>query len=221
MGLFGMMTSTRYVCVFREFLKTEIFNTCFDLFFALPWNNFLHTIVSRAFQIIMDCKEVDVIKQLFEVTSVHERFAKAGIQTVENHTERSSRPGYMGFVNTLTSRILRTSEEVSSVHDMLESCPEWDQYLSGDYTEMITLENKPLGGPFRSGDSSDDEDNAADQVVTFQVLVKRTFENEFPEDFAIGDLDDPELDNLLHPPFGSNYIGVAIDDDFGTEFDSD
>jgi hypothetical protein len=38
----GALVSTNYQCIDMQMLQLNIFTLCFDLFFAHPWNNFLH-----------------------------------------------------------------------------------------------------------------------------------------------------------------------------------
>jgi len=220
--LFGMLISTRYCAIFNKILETDLFDTCFTLFFDLPCNNFLHTIVARAFQIILDCRQTELVVKLLQNSRVPTLFAKAGIAASKLDQNSNKRPGYMGFISSLTGQLIRIAEEIPIVNEILLECDLWEDYVQGDFAQMVYLESKPLGGTSHCSDSESESLNGGEPLVTnFQTLVKRAFENEFPDDFAVGNLDDPEIDSLLHPPSGAMFFGVAPPLQYGNEFDYD
>lgn len=72
----------------------------------------------------------------------------------------------MGFVTSLAGTVQLASDECEELQKILSNCPEWEEFISGDYTDMKNLENKSLGG--NNKESSEEEPPQSEPpVITF------------------------------------------------------
>jgi len=124
----------------------------------------------------------------------------------------------MGYVTNLTNSIQLATIVSEDLAQKLNENEEWQQYLQGVYNQTQEIQNKALGG-VAGGDSSEEEEQ--DPQIQFQHIVKRDFENDFPNNFAVGDFEDKGINQLVHPLDGK-FVGILCEEPgFGDEFDSD
>jgi hypothetical protein len=80
----------------------------------------------------------------------------------------------MGFISSLTGRLIRIGEELPVVNEILMESEGWEDYLQGDFANMVYLESKPLGGSSRA-ESSDEDENPIEQVVSKNRIYFKLF----------------------------------------------
>jgi len=217
--LISSLITARYVSIYNTLLETPIFSSLMELFFEYHWNNFLHYLVSRIFTVLLESNDSDIVLKFLELTKLHSRLAKVGLEETNSfHNSSYQRRGYMGFVTNLANSLQLSAVVSEDISQLLNQDEEWLQYLEV-FKQTQEIQSKALGG-IVGAESSEEEE--LDQMIQFQHIVKRDFENDFPQNFAVGDFEDKGIHLLVHPADGNSFVGILCEEPgFGQEFDFD
>lgn len=143
------------------FLEHSVLDTCFDLFFEFPWNNFLHNVIYDLVQQALNAKfsnqtlagqaSLKLATSFFRTTKIVDRLLD-GVDA--NHEYglkfKNSRLGYMGHLVLIGDEVLKAlelnSEEFSDVVTELENNQKWKQFVDQQIFEARAHAKLPLGG---------------------------------------------------------------------------
>lgn len=123
----------RKKAVFAELINSGLVGACLDLFFAQPWNNFLHKFVLEILLSVIENSDSELTKQLLSETNLLARIgdaAKEHLHDIEQpkHVQR----GYMGHLVALAESILG---EANLDNDLLELCKQSQSFK--DYLHVV------------------------------------------------------------------------------------
>ncbi|KAA1068468.1 hypothetical protein PGT21_024383 [Puccinia graminis f. sp. tritici] len=143
------------------FLKHKVLDSCFDLFFAFPWNNFLHNVIYDLVQQSLNAKfsrlqpsglaSLKLAQSFFEDTRIVDRLLD-GVDA--NHLyqmkAKNGRLGNMGHLILIGDEVLKAvennPEEFESILEELEKNERWTAFLNGPIHEAREHAKLPLGG---------------------------------------------------------------------------
>ncbi|CAO3699522.1 unnamed protein product [Rhizopus microsporus] len=184
-----------------KFVSSKAMPICVDLFFAFPWNNFLHYVIyDMLHQIFNGRMDVGLNRQLaISLLKDGQLTDKIVIAQKANDEEcakpKGMRAGYMGHLTFISDEIMKLFEGypetiVFAIKDDVDM-ESWTAYCSNELKETKDRDQLPLGGlrPTEEMDipQSDEEDNedtidgiAASQYSRF--LAQRGSEGNFDED---------------------------------------
>lgn len=142
---FSALTHANYLCIDEELMRLGVFTTCVSLFFAHPWNNFLHSTVEQMIQVILDC-ESDKLKMglLTECKLVDTLCEASRVNEEESNKPRGVRRGYMGHVTAITLSLLNAAANSPSIESYFADHKEWNEYIKGAFQATRDRENSTL-----------------------------------------------------------------------------
>lgn len=116
----------RKKAVLHELVDCGLVEACLGLFFAQPWNNFLHKFVLEILLAIIENSDAELTKLLLTSTNLLTRIGEAALAHLEDveqpkHVQR----GYMGHLACLVESILG---EANLDADLLSLCHENDSF---------------------------------------------------------------------------------------------
>jgi len=207
---------SKYTVLYQRLLEENLFATCFEIFFNYPWNNFVHLIVTRCSQAVLECNDEEIITKLISQTNLHERIGEAGKVPEDGENNRK---GYMGHLGLIASALRSTSEVHSALDEILKQSDVWTSYIDGDFAAIKKVEATPLGNA--GGEEGDRENRELDALIShFHEVTKKSFEDDFPDSFT--PCNDESFDILIHPTDNKLFTGINTDEiEFGDEFNSD
>ncbi|ORX98993.1 SAPS-domain-containing protein [Basidiobolus meristosporus CBS 931.73] len=214
----------------QKYINHKIVASCLDLFFAHPWNNFLHTIVYDILHQVLNLPyEVDVNKGLilsvFNDAGITSRITDA--QKLCDSTPESPktiRLGYMGHLTFIAEEVVRLIERcpevAADVKDQVET-EAWKEYVSKTLREIKERDQQPLGGQrpnllngFNDTDEDDYEEEEEDvdreqfsRYLTPSGELRSQFVSSFDDDDE-SDEEDPDWLSKLEQT-GINSLASA------------
>ncbi|KAH9818639.1 SIT4 phosphatase-associated protein-domain-containing protein [Melampsora americana] len=143
----------------RRFIEHKVLDTCLDLFFDFPWNNFLHNVVYDIIQQILNGNfsgpggeaSLELAKSLFDSSRIVERILE-GISINQTYGLMSNnvRLGNMAHLILIADEISKAlelqSETFIDISRRIESNSEWQQFLDTAVKEARLNSHTPLGG---------------------------------------------------------------------------
>lgn len=150
------------------FREHKVLDSCFDLFFQFPWNNFLHNVIYDLVQQTLNAKfsliqpsslaSLQLAQSFFRETRIVDRLLD-GVDA--NHLYQSQskkgRLGNMGHLILIGDEVLKALENnPEEFHDImkdLETNERWKAFVKGPIDEAREHAKLPLGGvmPVMSG----------------------------------------------------------------------
>ncbi|KAI8888069.1 SAPS-domain-containing protein [Backusella circina FSU 941] len=184
-----------------KFVESKAMPMCVDLFFAFPWNNFLHYVIyDMLHQVFNGRMDVGLNRNLaISILKDGQLPDKIVIAQKTNDEEcakpKGMRAGYMGHLTFISDEIMKLFEGypetiVSVVKDDIDM-DGWNAYCNNELKETKDRDQLPLGGLRPNDDmdmpqSEDDEDeDALDGVAASQYsrfLAQRDGDVNFDED---------------------------------------
>jgi len=139
--------STNYRCIDNELIQINVLNSCVDVFFAYPWNNFLHTTVEAIVQGILEGENEELKLSLLRDANL---VGKICVAAKENDdiaaTPKGMRRGYMGHITSISTAIINVAAITPSLEKFLAEHEEWQVYVKGSLQATRERESKPIGG---------------------------------------------------------------------------
>jgi len=140
---FAILTHTNYHCIYKEMMQLGIFKTCMDLFFAYPWNNFLHSTVEWLVQGILSRDNDELKLHLLQNCKLVDNICEADRLNEEDCAKpKGTRRGYMGHVTSISIGILSSSSNNSTIEKILSEHEGWTKYLVGPLKEILQKEGR-------------------------------------------------------------------------------
>ncbi|EGG07406.1 uncharacterized protein MELLADRAFT_85847 [Melampsora larici-populina 98AG31] len=143
----------------RRFIQHKVLDTCLDLFFDFPWNNFLHNVVYDIIQQILNGHffgpggeaSLELAKSLFDSSRIIERILE-GIEI--NHTyglmSNNVRLGNMAHLILIADEISKALESqpetFADISRRIESNSKWQHFVDTAVKEARFNSHTPLGG---------------------------------------------------------------------------
>jgi len=185
---FSALTHTHFLCIDLELMRLNITSSCVRIFFAYPWNNFLHAIVEQMIQVILDCDNEPLKMTLVKDCKLVDLICEASVV----NEEESSRPkgvrrGYMGHITAISSSLLIASANSPSLESYLTAHEDWNKYTRGALQatrerESNTLLYAPSSAEYTNeGEAVEEYDNDNGE------LQYGSNEYEYREDFISGE----------------------------------
>ncbi|KAF9014193.1 SIT4 phosphatase-associated protein-domain-containing protein [Cyathus striatus] len=210
----------------RRLLDLNLLSTVLDLFFDFPWNNFLHSAV-------YDGLNRELAISLFRDAKLVQRILDGQKRNdIESSKPKGIRLGYMGHLTLIAEDVVTALERFpSDLREILvQYAPqhEWDQYVSGRYTETKKQDALLLGGgkPAVGGESSAPKWNAVDEEEISSPSVRGEFKRATSvaprntADFGPAPMDDRDDDEEGGVPQyrareqrASEHLGLDDDDE--------
>lgn len=117
------------------------------MFFAYPWNGFLHATVAQMLESALRGPDAAFKLALLDKCGLVERLLQAvAANAAEEAKEKGVRRGYMAFVTQITTCLLQVAELNEEVAAALRRRPDWQQYVDSSFADIRAIESKPLGG---------------------------------------------------------------------------
>jgi len=182
-----------------ELHRLGIFTTCIRIFFAYPWNNFLHSTVEQMIQVILDC-ESETLK-LFLVTDC--KLVDLICEASKYNEEESSKPkgvrrGYMGHITAISTSLLNAAANTPQLEAFLSAHEEWNKYNKGAFQVTRERESNTLAyAPSSEGFNNEAREGLDDEE--YENENGTTNEYEFREEFYTGDqeIDDDDEEGVV------------------------
>ncbi|KAG1139562.1 hypothetical protein G6F37_010335 [Rhizopus arrhizus] len=225
-----------------KFVSSKAMPICVDLFFAFPWNNFLHYVIyDMLHQVFNGRMDVGLNRQLaISILKEGQLTDKIVIAQKANDEEcakpKGMRAGYMGHLTFISDEIMKLFEGypetiVLAIKDDV-NMESWSTYCNNELKETKERDQLPLGGLRPSEDmdlpqTDDEEDNdntldgvAASQIKYSRFLAQRESEGNFDED----DEDESDLWLTGREDFNGRYEyagnTIRLNSEEGEEYDS-
>lgn len=143
----------------RRFIEHKVLDTCLDLFFDFPWNNFLHNVVYDIIQQILNGHffglggeaSLELAKSLFDSSRIIERILE-GIEINQTYGLMSNnvRLGNMAHLILIADEISKAlelqSETFADISRTIESNSKWREFLDTAVKDARFNSRTPLGG---------------------------------------------------------------------------
>jgi len=138
---------TNKLCIDQELVKTDILNTCLDLFFSYPWNNFLHAIVEIIIQSILEGENENLKMTLVVDAKLIQRIVDASKENDQECSKpKGTRKGYMGHLTAISHSLINIATVTPAIEKLLTDNPGWEQYVKGELSSVRERENRSLAG---------------------------------------------------------------------------
>ncbi|KAI9258541.1 SIT4 phosphatase-associated protein-domain-containing protein [Sporodiniella umbellata] len=161
-----------------DYLKSKIVQShtlpiCIDLFFAFPWNNFLHYVIyDMLHQVFNGRMDLGLNRQLALAILQEARFTDKIIQAQKANDQACAEPkgmraGYMGHLTFISDEIVKLFEGypetiVLAIQDHVD-LEAWQTYCDHELKQTKERDQLPLGGLRPSEDldlpATDEEEN--------------------------------------------------------------
>ncbi|KAI8086716.1 SIT4 phosphatase-associated protein-domain-containing protein [Halteromyces radiatus] len=222
-----------------QLVQHKVLPTCTSLFFAFPWNNFLHYVAYDMLHQVFNGRMDRGYNRLLALSILKDgQLTTRMVQAQKENDEEWAKPkgmrlGYMGHLTFIADEVIKLFEGypeaiVQDIKDDVD-LDSWYQYCETELRETKERDCLPLGGDrpndedggMREDDDEEDELDGATASQYSQYLAQRA---------ADGGLEDDEddahwitNDNIYGNAFGvmgdgHNQVG-GIDDE--AEYDSD
>jgi len=143
---FAILTHTNYHCIYKEMMNLGIFKTCLDLFFAYPWNNFLHSTVEWLVQGILSRENDELKLHLLQECKLIDNICEANRLNEEDCAKpKGTRRGYMGHITSISIGVLSSSSNNQTIEKILSEHEEWTKYLVGPLKAILHKEGRDFG----------------------------------------------------------------------------
>jgi hypothetical protein len=159
--LFVEMCALVHRPVMEQLHKLGVFQLCLTLFMKYEMNNFLHNMVMKMFDALLESPFDDLKVQVLQSCGLIEKLVEAhSLNEAALATERGIRKGYMGHVTRLSNTILAAARMCLELQQLLDSSEPWATFKQNYLETQNSLEARPLGGhkPIGATDDSDDDD---------------------------------------------------------------
>lgn len=187
-----------------QFLRSNVIDTILTLFFAYPWNNFLHNVVYDILQQFFNGRmDLGLNRRLtlavFEKGRLTEKIVEGHQRNEESLSgPRKIRMGYMGHMNLIAEEVVklleRYPEEVENkVKEFIT--PSWQEYVNETLKENREKEAAPLAGGRPTGGfsiQSGEATNTADGNLPANMQV---FVNYLKSQMGDGSTSDDDEDD--------------------------
>ncbi|TDL24973.1 SAPS-domain-containing protein [Rickenella mellea] len=140
----------------RRFIDTRVLTSILDLFFAFPWNNFLHSTVYDVIHQILTGRvdsglNRELIIALFRDGRLMHRIVEGQTRDDrESHKTNGLRLGYMGHLTLISEDVIGALQhfppDLRLQLAQYAPRPDWDDYVSGRYQETKKRDTSLLGG---------------------------------------------------------------------------
>ncbi|KAF8197611.1 SIT4 phosphatase-associated protein-domain-containing protein [Pholiota molesta] len=137
-------------------LNEDVLCTMIDMFFAFPWNNFLHSAVYDIVHQVMTGAvdggyNRELIISLFRDAKILQRIVEGQSKNdLESSKPKGVRLGYMGHLMLISEDVItamaRFPPDLRLAIIQYAPEPEWDQYVTGRYNETKKEDSRLLGG---------------------------------------------------------------------------
>jgi len=199
---------TNKLCIDKELVKTNILNTCLDLFFSYPWNNFLHAIVEIIIQSILEGENESLKMTLVEDCKLIQRIVDASKDNDDDCAKpKGTRKGYMGHLTAISHALLNIATITPAIDKLLSENPGWEGFVRGELSSIRERENRPLAGYIPS------EYGMADEPQDFDELEDED------NDILFEHMGGYDQSGDYHP--GENEFRLDPDDDSDDDDDDD
>jgi len=216
---FSALTHSNYLSVDLELMRLGVYSTCLKLFFAHPWNNFLHSTVEQMIQVMLDCESEALKTQLLTECKLVDLICDASQRNEEECVKpKGIRLGYMGHVTAMSLSLLNAAANTPAIESYLTEHKRWNEYFKGAFQATRDRESNTLlyapstdeftpaeaeiiddeyedGGEFNTGEQEfkleDDEDEEEGVVVQSQIEDDEEEQGEVWEEREIQDNEEP------------------------------
>ncbi|KAF9462719.1 SIT4 phosphatase-associated protein-domain-containing protein [Collybia nuda] len=140
----------------QRFLDINVLSTLLDLFFAFPWNNFLHSAVyDMVHQILTGYVDTGLNRELAislfrDARLMHRIVEGQKMNDAEIAKPKGVRLGFMGHLTLMSEDVITALErfppDLRLIMIEFAPDPEWDQYVTGRYKETKRRDTRVLGG---------------------------------------------------------------------------
>ncbi|WAQ89782.1 hypothetical protein PtA15_11A473 [Puccinia triticina] len=143
------------------FLEHKVLDSCFELFFDFPWNNFLHNVIYDLVQQTLNAKfscltpsgsaSLKLAQSFFTKTRIVDRLLD-GIDANQLYQmkPKNGRLGHMGHLILIGDEVLKAlennPEEFEMIGRELETNERWKAFVRGPIDEAREHAKLPLGG---------------------------------------------------------------------------
>lgn len=166
---FAVLVRCNYKCIDEALIKLNVFSSCLDLFFAYPWNNFLHSAVGQMIEGIFLGQNEELKISLIKDSKILDKICMA---SDENETAKARpvgvRRGYMGHITLLSLTIIERAEGNSELKNLLQNHQRWQSYVKGPFNTTQERENIIIGG-YMPPDFQDDQDEFDQPEISFDT----------------------------------------------------
>eukprot|EP01136_Pigoraptor_vietnamica_P030724 Opistho-1_new@90347 len=208
----------------NELARLGTMKLLLDLFFKYRLNNFLHSVVTDTFKLILSNPPHPdgthpLFVTLFKDCELPRRIVEASDDEPREATDKiRKRSGYMGHLMLLANAVVAASTSENAIVCAAEVSPhitdsKWRDFVSGQLTETNAINTMTIGGikPSAAAESSDDEDifsgtgteNESAAELAFARYMSQHITNDFPDDFGFDDDDDHDDDDSRN--FGRDH----------------
>eukprot|EP01114_Cavostelium_apophysatum_P018918 TRINITY_DN594_c0_g1_i1.p1 TRINITY_DN594_c0_g1~~TRINITY_DN594_c0_g1_i1.p1 ORF type:complete len:566 (-),score=171.55 TRINITY_DN594_c0_g1_i1:86-1783(-) len=185
---FSALTHTNFLFLDLELMRLNIFASCVRLFFAHPWNNFLHSIVEQMIQVVLDCESEQLKLALLKDCKLVDYVCQGSKLSEEESTKpKGIRRGYMGHITAITQSLVNAASNTPSVETFLNDHEEWNKYLKGPFQVTRDRESNTL----LYAPSAEEFTNEDEEVMEAEYDNGEEFTTG-EQDFRLEDDDDDE-----------------------------
>lgn len=144
---FAALFMTTYKCVDTELIKLSVLDSSLKLFFAYPWNNFLHGTVEGIIQGILEGENEELKVHLLTDAHLLQRIVEASKENEEVCAKpKGIRRGYMGHITSISQSIINVAANTPSIDKILAEHQAWNDYVKNSLTSTKERESRTLGG---------------------------------------------------------------------------
>jgi len=199
---FSALTHTNFLCLDMELHRLGIFATCIRIFFAYPWNNFLHSTVEQMIQVILDCESETLKLYLVTDCKLVDLICEASkLNEEESAKPKGVRRGYMGHITAISTSLLNAAANTPQLEAFLNGHEEWNKYNKGAFQVTRERESNTLAyAPSSEGFNNEANEGMEDDEYENENGLSTTEPNANDrEEFYSGDqdIDDDEEEGIV------------------------
>lgn len=144
---FAALFMTTYKCVDTELINLAVLDSALKLFFAYPWNNFLHGTVEGIIQGILEGEHEELKIHLLTDAHLLQRIVEASKENEDVCAKpKGIRRGYMGHITSISQSIINVAANTPSIDKILSEHQAWNDYVKNSLTSTKERESRTLGG---------------------------------------------------------------------------
>ncbi|KAI7872847.1 SIT4 phosphatase-associated protein-domain-containing protein [Spinellus fusiger] len=168
----------------QKFIEHKVMPICIQLFFAFPWNNFLHYVVyDMLHQVLNGRMDKGFNRQLTISVLVDGQLTDLIIKgqatnDIESAKFKGTRLGYMGHLTFIADEIVKVFEGYpESIVNAIKSSvdlEQWTHYCNNELKDTKERDRLPLGGARPQDDpiAMNEEEEEFSRSVTNQVSIE-------------------------------------------------
>jgi len=203
---FSCLSRTNIQIVDKVLSEKGVFRKCIDLFFAHPWNNFLHTSVEAMIRGALESPNEDLKTHILADCKLLDKIiANHNLNNEVCSKPKGMRLGNMGHVTSLVFVISEMSQHSPAIGKLVTDHSEWGNYSKGIMEQSVNVSNS-----FGFSQAEETMENDPGQFVMHQGTSFTSFGSFSLNEFSSDNGEDDPNTGMDNNDFDPNYPNQQI-----------